>query len=125
MPVSKELLRVRSARQHKLRAKVGVLRGGRSDSPDYPGAVLMLDGMRSLLATRVGYSRVVLVRRPEGFALCVEPSHCERIWLVAEHSKRVRIFKRLETAVTVCELLGASVALVELEPRQLHARVVQ
>lgn len=123
MPISKQLLAVRDARQGKLRAKVGDLRGGLSGFAEFPGSVLMLDGLRALLAVRMGYSKVVLVRQPKGFALCIEPSHCERIWLIAERTKRVRIFKSFDAAAAVCGVLGATDVRVELVPPQ--PRVVQ
>lgn len=82
----------------------------------------MLDGMRIYLASQVGYPRLFLIPRDVGFALYLQISHGPRVWLIAERSKRVRIFKRVETAFAVCRELGADqfvVLLKEDEPVKL------
>ena len=98
--------RARSARRGNLRAKVGVLRGKEGGFAGVEGSVLMLNGMRALIAARVGHSRLVLVKRDGGFALRFEAAYCPHVWLIAERSQRLRIFKSVETAVGVCRELG-------------------
>ena len=75
----------------------------------------MLEGMRIYLASQVGYPRLFLVPREDGFALYLQISHGPRVWLIAERSKRVRIFKRVETAFSVCTQLGADQFIVRLK----------
>ena len=75
---------------------------------------LMLEGMRIYLRSRVGYPRVLLVPCDAGFALCLQISHGPRVWLIAERSKRVRVFKRVQTALAVCKDLGADQVVVVL-----------
>lgn len=107
MSTSQELEVVRSARRVKAAAKVVSLRGGESVNAGFEGMHLMLDGMRVYLASKLGYPKVRLVPREGGFALFLDISHGPRVWLIAEHSKRVRIFARVETAFVVCRQLGA------------------
>ena len=115
MSRSEHLQEVRSARGVRAAAKVVVLRGGRSTNAGFDGMQLMLDGMRIYLASQVGYPRLFLVPRDVGFALYLQISHGPRVWLIAERSKRVRIFKRVETAFAVCRELGADQFVVRVK----------
>lgn len=103
---------VRDARAGRVAAKVGKLRGKWSSDAEFPGHYLMLDGLRIMRASGVGYPKVSLVPRSGGFALCLQISHGPRVWLIAERSKRVRIFKHVETALVVCKELGADQVVV-------------
>ena len=88
---------------------------------DFNGTQLMLDGMRIFLRSRLGHARLYLVPCDGGHALFLQAAHGPRVWLIAEHSKRVRIFKRLEAALTVCQQLEATqvqVLLVDSEAQQ-------
>lgn len=102
MHQSEELRQVRSARGVRAAAKVVSLRGGTTTNAGFEGMQLMLDGMRIYLASHVGYPKLWLAPRNGGYALFLQVSHGPRVWLIAERSKRVRIFKRLESALAVC-----------------------
>lgn len=115
MSRSEKLLKVRSARSGRAAAKVVSLRGEMATNAGFDGMQLMLDGMRIYLRSRVGYPHLSLVPRDGGFALFMQISHGPRVWLIAERSKRVRIFKRVETAFSVCRQLGADRFSVLLE----------
>lgn len=104
---NEHLQEVRSARARVADAKVRSLRGGVSTNAGFEGHQLMLGGMRIMFESRVGYPRLFMVPRNGGFALFLQISHGPRVWLIAERSKRVRIFKRVETAFPVCEELGS------------------
>ncbi len=126
MSRSEEIEEVRRARRGRAAAKVVALRGGTSINAGFDGMQLMLDGMRIYLASQVGYPRLFLVPRDVGFALYLQISHGPRVWLIAERSKRVRIFKRVETAFAVCQELGADQFIVQLkkdEPMKLGNNV--
>jgi hypothetical protein len=115
MSNAERLLQVRSARAGTAAAKVVALRGGTSTNAGFDGMQLMLDGMRVYLRSRVGYPRLLLVPREGGFGLCLQVAHGPRVWLIAERSKRVRIFRRLETAFAVCRGLEADQVVVLLK----------
>ncbi|MCX7153111.1 MAG: hypothetical protein NT115_11460 [Proteobacteria bacterium] len=114
MSRAEEIQEVRRARRIRAAAKVVALRGGTSINSGFDGMQLMLEGMRIYLASQVGYPRLFLVPREVGFALYLQISHGPRVWLIAERSKRVRIFKRVETAFAVCQELGADQFIVQL-----------
>ena len=114
MNASERLSEVRRARAATSGAKVVSLRGETSTNAGFDGMQLMLDGMRIYLRSRVGFPRVFLVPREVGFALCLQISHGPRVWLIAERSKRVRVFKRVQTALAVCKDLGADQVVVVL-----------
>ena len=125
MNASERLSEVRRARAATSGAKVVSLRGETSTNAGFDGMQLMLDGMRIYLRSRVGFPRVFLVPREVGFALCLQISHGPRVWLIAERSKRVRVFKRVQTALAVCKDLGADqvvVVLAEGEAEQVGDR---
>jgi hypothetical protein len=115
MDVYARLDGVRSARRGRVAAKVVSLRGGTSTNAGFEGKQLMLDGMRIFLASQVGYPRLFLARRNGGFALFLQVSHGPRVWLIAERSRRVRIFKRFETAETVCRQFDTDRVVVLLD----------
>jgi len=111
----RRLSEVRSARAGTAAAKVVALRGEMVGNAGSGVGHLMLDGMRIMLQSRTGYPRLFLAPRDGGFGLFLQISHGPRVWLIAERSKRVRIFKRAETALPVCRSLGADRVLVLLE----------
>lgn len=121
MSDSRGLSEVRSARCITSAAKVMALRGDTSTNAGFDGMQLMLDGMRVYLRSRVGYPRLFLVPRAGGFALCLQVSHGPRVWLIAERSKRVRVFKRVETAFSVCRALDAEQVVVLLNENSVDA----
>lgn len=121
MSEAKPLYQTRRARVGTAAAKVVSLQGGISSNAGFEGMQLMLDGMRIYLRSHVGYPRLFLVPCSGGFALCLQISHGPRVWLIAERSKQIRIFKRLETALSVCKQLEADQVVVMLqEPKQLQ-----
>src|SRR5688500_17728607 len=95
---------IRSARARVAAAKVVALRG---DMTGNAVGYLMLDGMRIMGQSRVGYAKVELIARDGGFALCLQISHGPRVWLITERSKRVRVWKRIDTAIPTIRALGA------------------
>lgn len=112
---SEHLRQVRSARAVRASAKVVSLRGGSNTNAGFDGMQLMLDGMRIYLASQVGYPRLFLARRNGGYALFLQVSHGPRVWLIAERSRRVRIFKRFETAEAVCRQFDTDRVVVLLD----------
>lgn len=96
-------------------AKVVSLHGEAPTFAEFDGMHLMLDGMRIYLRSQAGHPRLFLVPQDGGFALCLQANHGSRVWLIAERSKRVRIFKRIETALEVCRSLEANRVVVELD----------
>lgn len=123
MSRNQELEAVRSARRHSATAKVVALRGIMSNQEGFEGGWLMLDGLRQMLASGAGYPRLFLAPREGGFALFLQISHGPRVWLIAEHSKRARIFKSLETATAVCRAAGADRVIVLLDETTAVAQV--
>ena len=109
----------RSARAGTAAAKVVALRGGMATNAGFDGMQLMLEGMRIMVQSNVGWPRLFLVARESGYALFLQISHGPRVWLIAERSKRVRIFKQIETALGVCKELGAGRVAVLLDEAEL------
>lgn len=106
------LLEVRSARAGVAAATVVALRGNVRKSEGGQVLQLMLDGMRIMLQSKAGYPRLFLTPAGGGYGLCLQVSHGPRVWLIAERSKRLRVFKRIETALRVCRDLGADQVVV-------------
>jgi hypothetical protein len=114
MSGSRGLEAVRAARRRNAAAKVEVLRGGRCDQPGFEGMQLMLEGMRIMLASRIGWVRVFAVPIEGGYALCLQVSHGPRVWLIAEKSKRVRVFRALESLVRTAVALRADHVILQV-----------
>lgn len=71
------------------------------------GVILHL--LRVALRSNLGYPNVFLTERDRGYALFFKfGHHGPRVWLIAEHSKCPRIFKRADTAFALCRDLGLS-----------------
>lgn len=83
-------------------AKVLPSHGKVSDSAVFEGMHLMLDGMRIFMRSNIGNTWLSLVPWAGGYALFLRQRTGPRVWLIAERSKRVRIFRRIETALALC-----------------------
>ncbi len=82
-------------------AKVLSLRCKTTDSAVFEGQQFMLDGLRVYLRSMAN-SWLYLVPWAGGYALFLQTRNGPRVWLIAERSKRVRIFRRVETALALC-----------------------
>lgn len=92
---------------------------------DFEGLSLTLDGMRVYLLSNAAKPWLYLVAWHGGYALYLQARVGPRVWLIAERSKQVRVFKRLETALSVCKQLEAGSVVVMLqEPKHLQSETV-
>lgn len=96
-------------------AEVLSLQGDVAINAEFSGMHLMLDAMRVYIASNPGRIWLHLVPRAGGFALFLQVNRGIRVWLIAERTKRVRIFKRVETAFSVCCQLDARRLIVLLD----------
>lgn len=90
-----------SAKHCTSAAKVLPLRCRTPDSAVLEGLHFMLDGLRVYLRSMAN-SWLYLVPWAGGYALFLQTRNGPRVWLIAERSKRVRIFRRVETALVLC-----------------------
>jgi hypothetical protein len=91
-----------SAKHCTSAAKLLPLHGMVPDSAVFEGLHLMLEGMRIYMLSNVGSTWFSLVPWAGGYALFLRQRTGPRVWLIAERSKRVRIFRRVETALALC-----------------------
>lgn len=102
-------------------AKGVVLQGETAGNAEFEGLTLTLDGIRVYLHSNAAIPRLYLVARRGGYALYLQARLGPRVWLIAERSKQVRLFKRVETALAVCNQLEvASVVVMLHKPKQLQ-----
>lgn len=120
MEESNRTLSLRSARNAKSSAKLHVLQAQASRSSEFQGKFLTFAAMRIYIESGPGFRILCLVPVAGGYALYLQLSRSfvdrgELVWLVAERSKRIRVFKRAETAFAVCKSLQANEVRVLLD----------
>lgn len=114
-----------SAKHCTSAAEVLPLRCKTPDSAVFEGLHLMLDGMRIYMQSNIGSTWISLVPWAGGYALYLRQRTGPRVWLIAERSKRVRIFRRVETALLLCreELEVDQVSVLMRAPPDLQQKV--
>ncbi len=110
-----------SAKDSTSAAKPLALQYKPASNADFEGLFLTLDGMRVYLHSNAVFPRLYLVAWRGGYALYLQARIGPLVWLIAERSKQVRLFKRVETALAVCKQLEVGSVVVMLhEPKQLQ-----
>lgn len=84
------------------------------------GTGLLLSSFRALVAGLGDSVRVKLVTIEGGYALTADVGFGTRragtYWLVSEHSQRLRVFKRVDTALALCHQFGLASIAIDLQP---------
>lgn len=113
-----------SAKHCTSAANVLPLRCKTPDFAVFEGLHFMLDGMRVYLRSMAN-SWLYLVPWADGYALFLQTRNGPRVWLIAERSKRVRIFRRVETALALCreQLDVQQVSILMHAPLDLQQKV--
>lgn len=114
-----------SAKHCTSAAEVLPLRCKTPDSTVFEGLHLMLEGMRIYMHSNIGSTWFYLVPWDGGHALFMQQRTGPRVWLIAERSKRVRIFRRVETALLLCreQLEVDQVSVLMRAPPDLQQKV--
>lgn len=87
----------------------------------FQGTGLLLSSFRALVEGLGDSARVRLITIEGGYALkAVVGFYTKRAgtyWLVSEHSKRLRVFKRVDTALALCNQFGLASVVIDLVPQ--------
>lgn len=85
------------------------------------GTGLLLSSFRALVEGLGDSVRVRLVTIEGGFALKADVGfgikRAGTYWLVSEHSQRLRVFKRVDTALALCQQFGLASIVIDLVPQ--------
>ena len=85
----------------------------------YSDQGLQLDALRALLQVPRNVGRLSVHSVDDGYIVGALMHGGVMVWLVAERSKKVRIFKRADTALSLCRQLGFKTVQVELTVREI------
>lgn len=97
------------------------IRGINMELLGFQGTGLLLSSFRALIVGLGNSARVRLVTIEGGYALKADVGFGVKpagtYWLVSEHSQRLRVFKRVDTALALCHQFGLASIVIDLVPQ--------